>query len=48
MAHLGGIWIVSLGNVPIFFMIDDWEVIYPYFSAFNFSSNVLILFFNVL
>jgi hypothetical protein len=32
----------------IFFMIDDREVIYPCIFAFIFSSNVLILFFNML
>ncbi len=30
-----------------FSMIDDREVIYPCIFAFNFSNNVLILFFNV-
>jgi hypothetical protein len=29
-------------------MIDNHEVIYPCFSAFNFSSNMLVLFFSVL
>ncbi len=24
-------WIVSLGNVPLFFLVDDREVIYPCF-----------------
>ncbi len=42
------IWIVSSGSVPIFSTIDDWEVIYPSLFTFNFSSNVLILLFNVL
>ncbi len=46
--HLSVIWIVSLGNVPICFTINDQKLIYPYFFAFNFSVNVLILLFNVL
>jgi hypothetical protein len=46
--HLGVILIVSLGNVPVFSIINDREVIYPCFFTFNFSGNVLILFFNVL
>jgi len=42
------IWIVSLGNVLIFFMIDDYEVIYLNLFAFNFSTNnVLVLFLNM-
>ncbi len=31
-----------------FFTIDNWEVIYPCLFAFNFSSTVLVLLFNVL
>jgi hypothetical protein len=27
--HLGVIWIISLGSVPIFSMINNREVIYP-------------------
>jgi len=46
--HLGMIWIVSLGNVFIFSMIDDWEVIYPCFLVFKFLGNMLILLFRVL
>jgi hypothetical protein len=46
--HLGVIWIVSSRNVFIFSMIDDQEIIYPCLFAFNFSSNVLVLLFNVL
>jgi hypothetical protein len=46
--HLGVIWIISLGNVPVFSTIDDQEVIYPCLFAFNFLSNVLVLLFNVL
>jgi hypothetical protein len=42
------IWIVSSGNVPIFFTIDNYEIIYPCPFAFKFSSSVLILLFNVL
>jgi hypothetical protein len=45
--HPGMIWIISSGSVPIFSMIDDHEVIYPCLFAFNFSSNVLVLPFNV-
>ncbi len=45
--HLGVIWIVSFGSVPLLSIIDDWEVIYPRLFAFNFSSNVLILFLNM-
>jgi hypothetical protein len=49
MAHLGMmIWIVSLGSVLAFSIIDDQEVIYPCLFAFNFLSNVLVLPFNVL
>jgi hypothetical protein len=39
--------IISLGNVCLF-MINNQEVIYPCLFTFNFSSIVLILFFNVL
>jgi hypothetical protein len=39
---------ISLGSVPIFFTIDNQEVIYFYFFAFNFLGNVLMLFFSVL
>jgi hypothetical protein len=45
--HPNVIWIVSSGNVLIFFMIENRKVIYPSLFAFNFSSNVLALFFNV-
>jgi hypothetical protein len=48
MTNPGVIWIVSSGNVFVFSMINDWEVIYPCFFAFNFSSNVLGMLFNVL
>jgi hypothetical protein len=37
----------SLGSVPIFFAIDTCKVIYPCLFAFNFSSNVLILFLSM-
>jgi len=47
MAHLGVIWFFSLGNVFVFFTIDDHEVIYHYFFTFNFSNNVLVLLFNM-
>jgi hypothetical protein len=33
--------------VFVFFIIDDQEVIYPYLITFNFSRNILILFFNM-
>jgi hypothetical protein len=48
MAYLGMTWIILLGNVLIFFMIDDRKVIYPYLFTFNFLGNVLILLFNML
>jgi hypothetical protein len=48
MMHLNVIWIVSLVNVFVFSMIDNWEVIYLYLFAFSYSHNVLLLFFNVL
>jgi hypothetical protein len=44
--HLGVIWIISLRNVPIFSTINDHEVIYLCLFAFNFLSNMLVLFFN--
>jgi len=45
---LGVIWIVSLGNVLVFSMIDDQEVISPCPSAFNFLNRMLVLLFNML
>ncbi len=45
MMLLGVIWIVSLRRVLVFSMIDNWEVIYPCFFAFNSLNNVLVLFF---
>jgi hypothetical protein len=48
MAYMGTIWIVSSWSVPIFPTIDNREVTYPCLFAFNFLSNVLVLFFNVL
>jgi hypothetical protein len=42
------IWIISFRNMLIFSTIDDQEVIYPYLFPFNFSSNMLILLFNML
>jgi hypothetical protein len=48
MAHPGMIWIVSSRNVLVFFMIGDWEVIYPCFFAFNFLGSMLIFLFNML
>jgi hypothetical protein len=47
-AHSGAIWIISLGCVLVFSTIDDQEVIYPCFFAFNFSGNVLVLLFILL
>jgi hypothetical protein len=44
--HLSVIWIISLGNVFVFSTINNWEVIYPCFFAFNFSSNVLVFAFQ--
>ncbi len=46
--RLGMIGIVSSRSVFVFSMIDDWEVIYLFSFAFNFSSCALILFFNML
>jgi hypothetical protein len=46
--HSSMIWIVSLGNVLIFFTINDRKVIYPFFFTFNFLNNMLVLFFCVL
>jgi hypothetical protein len=46
--HLGMIWIISLGSVFIFFMMDDQEVIYLCFFSFNFSGCVLILLFSMI
>jgi hypothetical protein len=48
MIHYDMIWIISLENVLMFFKINDEIIIYFYLFAFNFSSNMLILFFNVL
>jgi hypothetical protein len=48
MVHSDMIWIVSLGNVLVFSMIDDCEVIYFCLFVFKFSSNVLVLLFNIL
>jgi hypothetical protein len=46
--HPGVIWIISSWNVLVFFMIDYWEIINYCIFAFNFSSNVLVLVFNML
>jgi hypothetical protein len=35
-------------DMPIFSTIDDQKVIYLYIFAFNFSSHMLVLLFNVL
>ncbi len=48
MGHLGMIWIISSRSVLVFSTIDNQKVIYLWFFAFDFSSSVLILFFNVL
>jgi hypothetical protein len=47
MTHLSVIWIVSLRSLLIFAMIDDQGIICPCPFAFNFLSNMLILFFNM-
>jgi hypothetical protein len=47
MTHPSMTFIISLRNMFVFSTIDDYKVIYPCFFAFNFSSNVLVLFFNV-
>ncbi len=41
-------WIVSSRNVFAFSMINNQKFIYPCFFAFNFSSNMLVMLFNVL
>jgi hypothetical protein len=46
--HLGVIWIISSGNVLVFSMINDWEVIYLCLFAFNFLGYTLVLFFSML
>jgi hypothetical protein len=45
---LGVIWIMSSRNVFIFSIINNQEVTYSYFFAFDFSSNMLILLFNTI
>jgi hypothetical protein len=39
MVHPSVIWIILSGNVLVFSMRDDWEVIYPCLFAFNFSES---------
>jgi hypothetical protein len=46
MAYLGVIWIVSLESVLIFSIENDQEIIC--LLTFNFSGDILILFFNIL
>jgi hypothetical protein len=46
--HLDVIWIISSGNVLVFFTLDVRKVIYPCLFAFSFLGNVLVLFFDVL
>jgi hypothetical protein len=46
--HCGMIWIVSVGNVFIFFMIDDLKVIYFCLYTFSFLGSISILLFNML
>jgi hypothetical protein len=46
--HLGVIWIISLGNVLVFSIINDWEVIYLCLFAFSFLGYTLLLFFSML
>jgi hypothetical protein len=48
MVHLDVIWVISSESVLVFFMIDDWKIIYFYLFKFNFLDNMLILFSNVL
>jgi len=48
MVHSGMIWIISLRSVFVFLTIDDQEIIYLYFFAFNFLNNMIILLFNML
>jgi hypothetical protein len=48
ITHSGMLWIVSSGSVLVFSTIFDQEIIYLCFFAFNFSSNMLILLFNML
>jgi hypothetical protein len=43
----GVIWIISSGNVLVFCMINDWEVIYLCLFAFSFLGYTLILFFSM-
>jgi len=40
------IWTISSRNVPMFFMIDDQEVIYLCLFVENFLGNVLIIAFQ--
>ncbi len=47
-AHLGVIRIISSGNVLVFSMINDWEVIYLCLFAFSFLGYTLVLFFSTL
>jgi hypothetical protein len=42
MAHLGMIYIVSLGNVLVSSTINDQKVIYPCPFAFNFLGSMLV------
>jgi hypothetical protein len=46
--HFGVIWIISSGSVPIFSMMDNWEVIYPCLFTSNFLGHMLVLLFSVL
>jgi hypothetical protein len=41
-AHLGMIWIISSGNVLIYSMINDWEVIYFFLYVFSFLGYTLV------
>jgi hypothetical protein len=43
MAHSNVIWIISLGSVFVFSMIDNQEVIYPCLFAFSFLGNLLVI-----
>jgi len=46
--HSGVIWIILLGNVSVFFTIDDQVVIILVFLHSVFLGNMLVLFFSLL
>jgi hypothetical protein len=47
MAHPSVIWIVSSGNVLVFSIVGNLEIIYLCLFTFNFSGIMLILLFSV-